>query len=463
MSAHDSNHLHHPPRAGFPRVAHRVGRAALVGLIGLALAGDLTAADGAEPWTLERALAHAKSSNPDLRIADQRLRAAQAGLEQANSAFWPRLQLQSSYSRTDNPMLVFGSVLNQRAYRTSLDFNRVPDVDNLNARGVVTLPLYAGGRNAATRRAAQAYSEAAQLDRAAVENLLGFEIARTFHTIHKARQFIRATEAAVTSLETNLGVARKRLEAGTLLKSERLDIEVRLAQAREDQLSARNASAIAERALRNLLGLDQGDFVVADQIPSVLAPKGSEAVERPELEAARQRGVAAEDQVRVAKAGYHPRLNAFGSLDYDRGWTTHGEGGSYSVGILAQWDLWDGFSTRSRVKEARANAEADREEQHKLRLAIEFEIEQARRTLTTAAARMEVTRVAIDQAAESLGLTKKRFEQGVALTSQLLDAETALLQARVRRAESEADYQIAVAALRKALALPQLDASSPAK
>lgn len=463
MSVHDSNHLNPPPRAGFTRAVRWLKDTTFGCLIGLALVGGLTSVKGDEPWTLERALAHAKSSNPDLRIADQRVRAAQAGLEQANSAFWPRLQLQSSYSRTDNPMMVFGSVLNQRAYRTSLDFNRVPDVDDLNARGVVSLPLYAGGRNVASRRAARANSEAAQLDRAAVENLVGFEIARAFHTIHKARQFIRATEAAVTSLETNLSVARKRSEAGTLLKSELLDIEVRLAQAREDQLSARNAAAIAERALRNLLGLDEGDFVVTDQIPSVLPPKGSEAMDRPELEAARRREVAAEDQVRAAKAGYHPRLNAFGSLDYDRGWTTHGEGGSYRVGILAQWDLWDGFSTRSKVKEARANADAAREEKHKLTLAIDFEIEQARRTLTTAAARMEVTRVAIDQAAESLGLTKKRFEQGVALASQLLDAETALLQARVRRAESEADHQIAVAALRKALALPQLDASSPAK
>ena len=40
-----------------------------------------------------------------------------------------------------------------------------------------------------------------------------------------------------------------------------------------------------------------------------------------------------------------------------------------------------------------------------------------------------------------------------------MDAETALVNARVRRAEAEADQRIAVAALRKALGLPQLDAS----
>jgi outer membrane protein TolC len=50
--------------------------------------------------------------------------------------------------------------------------------------------------------------------------------------------------------------------------------------------------------------------------------------------------------------------------------------------------------------------------------------------------------------------------KGEALSTQLIDSETALVAARVRRAEAEADQQIAIAALRKALALPQLDPGS---
>src|SRR5207247_4907752 len=104
---------------------------------------------GADAWTLEACLQQALTNNPNALLARNRIAAAQAGLEQANAAFWPRLQFQSSYTRTDNPMLVFGSILNQRAYYSSLDFNDVPDIDDLNARGIVTMPLYAGGRNKA--------------------------------------------------------------------------------------------------------------------------------------------------------------------------------------------------------------------------------------------------------------------------------------------------------------------------
>jgi outer membrane protein TolC len=354
-------------------------------------------------------------------------------------------------------MLVFGSILNQRAFPSSLNFNDVPDVDNLNARGLVTLPLYAGGRNQAGRVAATANTEAAKQDNEAARNALGFEVARTFHTVLKTREFIRAAEAAVNSYVTNVSIARKRLEGGTSLKTDVLDLEVRLAQAREDLVRARNANALATRALRSLLGIEEGEFEVADSAPIASAPESADFSRRAELAAAGQRERAAEEQARGAKGGYLPRLSAFGSLDYDYGTKYDNGAGSYTVGALLQWDIWDGNLTRAKVREARANLDSAREEQRKVRLALDLEVEQARLDLKAANERLAVMQQVVSQAAESAGLTRARYEQGAALATQLMDAETALVSARVRRAEAEADQRIAVAALRKALAMPQLD------
>ncbi len=432
-----------------------------LGFLGLWLALSL-AANAAELWTLERALDYALTHNPDARIARQRIAAAQAGLEQANSTFWPRLQVQSGYTRTDNPMLAFGNILNQRSYSSSLNFNDVPGVDDLNAQGIITVPLYAGGRNVAGRSAAKANTEAAKQESAAVRNELGFEVSRAFYTVLKTRQFIQAAEAAVTSFATNLVVAGKRLDGGTLLKSDVLDIEVRLAQAREDLVRARNANTLAERALRNLLGIENGEFIVAATGPAASAPNLGDFSQRPELAAARERERAAQAQVRGTQSGYQPRLNAFGSIDYDYGSVTGGNGQSYTAGLMAQWDLWDGFSTRSKIREAKANLESTREEQRKLRLALDLETEQARLDLSAAVERLALSGKAVEQAEESASLTQNRFEQGLALSAQLIDSESALVAARVRRAEAESDQRIAIAALRKALALPQLD-SQPAR
>lgn len=425
-------------------------------LAGLLVNAAVAGGSAAEPWTLERAIAHALASNPDARQAEQRVAAAQAGIELANAAFRPQVQFQSSYIRTDNPVSVFGSVLNQRSFGPRLDFNDVPDADNLNVKGVVTMPLYSGGRNVAGRDAARAGTEAARQTAEAVRNALEFEVSRTFFTIGKTREFIRASEAAVSGFEKNLALAKKRFNAGTILKAEVLDVEVRLAQAREELARARNAQALALRALRNLLGIDQGEFAVSEAIPSPAVPKGGDYSQRPELQAAAQGIRAAEAGVRQARGGYRPEVSAFGSLDHDYGWRFDGSGRSYTAGVMVQWNIWDGKRTDAKVRSARADLEFARETERKFRLAIDLEAEQARLNSQEAAERLKVTEKVIEQAAESVQLTRVRFEQGLALATQLIDAETALTAARVRRAEAGADQRIATAALRKALGLPQL-------
>jgi outer membrane protein len=428
------------------------------GILGMLCVLGLTV-QGAEPWTLERAIRFALTNSPDVRLAQQRINAARAGLEQANSAFWPRLQFQSSYTRTDNPMMAFGSILAQHAYSPSFvpSYNDLPDMDDMNVRGLVTMPLYAGGRSVAGRKAASAGTEAARQDARAIRNALAFEVTRTFCTVLKTRQFIRAAEAAVRSYETNLSIAQKSFNAGTLLKTDLLDIEVRLAQSRDDLARARNAKELSLRALRNLLGIEQGDLNIADTTTAATTPDTDDFSQRAELPAARQRETAAEAQLRGAKSGYIPRVNAFGSLDYDYGWRTENDGKSYTAGVMLQWDLWDGQQTRGKVREARANLESAREAQRKVRLALDLEVKQARLNLHEAKERLAVTDKAVAQAAESENLTRARFEQGLALATQLFDSETALTAARVRRAEAEADQRIAVGALRKAIGLPQLD------
>ena len=124
-----------------------------------------------------------------------------------------------------------------------------------------------------------------------------------------------------------------------------------------------------------------------------------------------------------------------------------------------RWDLWDGQLTRGKLREARARLESAQESERKLRLAIDLEAERARLSFQDALERLTVTDKAVSQAVESVTLTRDRFAQGLAISTQLIDAETALTGARVRRAEAEADQQIAIAAWRKALGLPQLEAA----
>jgi outer membrane protein TolC len=175
------------------------------------------------------------------------------------------------------------------------------------------------------------------------------------------------------------------------------------------------------------------------------------------LAAALEQERAAEAQVRAARAGGRPQVNAFGSAEHNRGSVFDGHGSNYTVGVMGQWNIWDGRETKGRIASAEAEVLAAREQTRKLMQGIELEVARAKTNLDQANQRLQVSERIIEQAEESVKLTRDRFEQGLALTTQLLDAETMLTAARVRRVEAETERLIAVAALRRAMGLPMMD------
>lgn len=406
---------------------------------------------------LKSAIEIALTNNPTVKIAESRIREAQALLMQAQSWLWPQLDFQTIYFRTDNPMQAFGSILNQRHFSQSLNFNDVPTVDNLSVKGIATYSIYAGGRIRAEREAAKSNLHGAEAEKNATRLQLAYEVTCAFYNVMRAGAYIEAAKAAVQAYESNLQVASNRFASGTLVRAELIDFEVRLAEAKEQLIKAQNAFSLSRRALVNLLGLDQSSAIEFDlNAPELPLPDEKTPINRPELKALRHYVDAADQNIRQARAGYYPRIGLFASVEHDRGWELDGDGSYWTAGIQMEWKLWDGFRTRSQIAQALSQAQQLREELRRVRLAIDLELAQAWANYRDATERVVVCRKALEHAQESVRLTRQRFIQGLALQTQLIDAESNLTAARVRLANAEADRRIAIAAIRKALGLPIL-------
>jgi len=419
-----------------------------------ALCGARAMAEEPRALTLAEAVQLALNKNPEFASAQQRVTAARAALRQADATFWPHVRVSENYAASDNPVQAFMMTLNQRAFSLNADFNHPDNTENLNTKLLATYPLYNGGSDLAARQAARLGAEARANSTDAARNDLVFEVTRSFYTIGKARRFVSAAEAAVASMDSNRSLASNRFVQGTVLKNDLLDADVRLAEARENLVLASNALAISEIIFRNVLGVGETGNVTAVEVEfhappdSVTGPP--DISPRPELLAAQKVVAAAERQVRVAVGGHLPRVNAFGSYDLDSADTRRFED-SWLAGVSVELDVFDGFLTRGKVAEARANLDAAREELRRTELALQLEAREAQLNLQEARARLETSGQTVSQAEESEQITKARYGNGLALLTQLLDADTALTSARQRRVAAEADYEIARAALDKAL------------
>ena len=416
-----------------------------------------------EQWTTENAVRFALENNPNTAITKQRIAAAQAAVQEANSAFYPRLDLNASYQQTNNPMYSFGNILTQGEFDNTIDFNNPGTTDNLGLNATISYKLYNGGRDQAGIDAAEANQNASLYEMDIVRSELSFMVVKTLFTIVHAEETLQARQSALESIDASLQVAKARYEAGDLLKTDLLNLEVHQFEARENMIQTQHAVNLTKRSFLNLLGLEQGTVHVAPNcITEQLVPNDLSYQKRPELQKLTASIEAAEAHLRQAKSGYYPTADAFAGYQVDHGFELGGSGNSWLGGIKINYNLFSGKQTEAQVATAEARLAEQKQHQRKLTLAINLEVEKAKLTVEQAQQRLQVTGKMVELAEESASLHRERFKEGLILSSELIDVENRLTDAKVRRTLARAAERIAVADLRRAVGLGQFDTASQA-
>ncbi|MCB0320928.1 MAG: TolC family protein [Bdellovibrionales bacterium] len=409
-------------------------------------------------WTLQAVVRQAREETPEVRVAALRMQVAKAQLAQANSALWPHFQLQSGYLRTDSPVQSFGNILNQRSFSSSIDFNDVPITDNFVGRGMLSFPLYVGGQNSARIDGARAHLRAMELQEEVVARDYAVQAASTFFEIVKAREVMKSVESSVRAFEANEKAVRARFDSGAALKTELLEVQVQLEHMREELVRASNGHSLLVESLKSLLVVDGEAFKVSLEPVELIVPEGDSASsQRLEVQAVQSEVHAAEARVREAHSGYLPRVSLQGGYEYDKGWELHGDGTNYTVGVVGEWDVFNGHQTQEQKKEANLELQAVQEGKKRLQKVVDLEKVQARMRVEEARDALKITKKAEKIALESAVLTRLRFLQGLTTSTQLIDVEHALTNASVRRARADADSSIAIIMLRRALNLFPID------
>jgi TolC family type I secretion outer membrane protein len=331
----------------------------------------------------------------------------------------------------------------------------------------ITQTIYQGGRTIAAFRAARLEREQAMLQyqTAVADALVSTRVA--YYDVLVAEQQIIVNEASVNLLSKELDDQQRRFDAGTVPKFNVLRAEVAVANARPALINARNAYRIAKNNLSNLLGYNLPRDVWED-IPLHLTDKLdanpysvdlpaaiTQALERRTELAALQRteGLQRENVIN-ARSGYKPTLNAFAAYDWhnnefseDVGDELHG----WMVGGELNWNIFDGFLTRGKVIQAKAqlaHAKADVEDNSRQ---IELEVRTDYSSFIEAREVLESQEKVQEEADEALRLARARAEAGTGTQLDVLDAETSLTQARTTQVQALHDYDVARARLERAI------------
>lgn len=208
------------------------------------------------PLTLEQALDIARARNPDLQIAEQRIRQAEEGRREVAATLLPTLSVDTGYVRADAPSVYLFKTIDARRLRPGTSFNRPGTFENFEAGVTARYNLFNGGQDRLAGEIAQADHELSQFDRSAVMNALLANVILSYFDVQVAEAIAEATGATTETVRAQLRETEVKWREGRVLKSDVLSLEVRLAGAEEQRIRAENARRLAAASLANLLGFE---------------------------------------------------------------------------------------------------------------------------------------------------------------------------------------------------------------
>lgn len=429
--------------------------AILAAFLGIAMsAADVDPVSPTAVYRLQDCVRMAVERNPDLAAAHEQVRAAQAAIDIADASFFPTVAIEETYTATNNPTAAFMMDLNQRKFGFGSDFNDPETTDNFNTRLGISWRLYDGGRRGEGRQAALAGKGSSSAQAEAVRNEMVYLVHRGFYGVLQARELVRIQEASIRSLERSLETARRRLQAGTVVKTDVLNLELKLAETREALARARNREALARSALASLVG-EPGLRNAEIAGPTEAVVEATEdllslsADGRPELRSAEMEVMRLESEVAGAKRAWRPSVDFIASYDLD-GEQPDDPEDSWVAGLSARWEAFDGFRRQAEIGKAEAELARARQKARRVRLDVEHELREVILAYQEAQERVEVTAKSVELAQESLRVTRNRYENGAAEITELLAAETALTLAQALETSALYDREVGRAGLRRA-------------
>jgi outer membrane protein TolC len=422
--------------------------------------------------TLAEAVALALQHNPTVQAADAYAEAVRQGIAVATAERYPRLDFREGFTRGNNPVYVFGSLLTQRQFTEEnfeLGFlNTPPPLNNFRTAFTASMPVWDAGKTRHEVREARLESESATKSGERTRQEVIFQAVQAYLHGLLARENVRVAEAAVAMTKADLARAQARQEQGLAVPSDLLSAQVQLAQAQDDLLRAQNTVALADAALNVAMGLPEdspvaiaGRFSEASFEVGTLDERQQRALQaRPDYQQVLIGKERASNGLRMARAEFLPKLDVFGSWEQDNQRFLARGGNNWLAGATITFNIFDGGAQRARLRESRARERQAEALRHQMASRVRFQVREAFLTLTTARDRVEVSRGAASQAEESLRIHQNRYEAGLATIAELLRAETARTAAEKNFLSAVFDYRLGYAALE--LATGELAADSQA-
>lgn len=300
------------------------------------------------------------------------------------------------------------------------------------------LPIYTGGKINAAIKAGEIESEIAAKNITSTENHLISELTQRYFQVKLADEALAVHKQVLEGMQKHLYNATKLEKNGIIAPVEKLVADVAVSEANREVLAAEKNTKLARTALANTLDADTvnedltSTFFTMIDLKALSFYKESALANYPELQKIMLQKELADQGVKVKKAMYYPNVAAFGQtvlLHNDPvgfGILDSSRERPWVIGIGVTYNLFDGLKSRNELKAAQSTRESIDFLEAKAQKDVTTLVESLYFEIQKSQEEVENLKVQEKLATELLRVRKRAFTEGLATSTDVIDAENNL-------------------------------------
>lgn len=408
--------------------------------------------------TVEQAIELGLQNSKTLHSSLMKVKSADARKSEMNAMRLPSLKLSAGYRRLSSveafsiqgptgPIIIAPSIL-----------------DNYSTALTLSQPLFTGFRLLSNSNIAEytASSTNEEYNKDKVE--LVYNIKNAYWSLFKATQLKKVMDDNVQMVKAHLDDAKNLMNVGMMTQNDVLKLEVQLSDMMFKQIDAENAVKLSTVALNSVLSIPLTTDIEIISSANIMPANYSElnkligdAVEqRPEIKSADYRIKASEAGVTMARSTWYPQISLYGNYYYSRPnsriFPSKDEFiDTWDAGVNLSLNVWDWLTTEHQTEQAQATLAQAVDGIGIIKDNITLEVTQNYLNVNQAKRKIDISELTVKQATENMRITADKFKNGLALSSDVIDAETAQSTAKINYTNSIVDYELAKARLDKSI------------
>jgi outer membrane protein len=419
--------------------------------------------------TIEQAVEIGMKNSKAIRTSQFKVQVADARASEVNTYGLPSLKFNGTYTRlSDVPPSAL--TLAKNAFGPGFppsDINTVlsPTVlNNYGLKATLQQPLFTGGKISGAADAAEYSADATREDFKKDKADAVYTIKAAYWTVYRALEFKKFMDENVNQIKSHATDAENMFKQGLLMSNDVLKVQVQLSDAQVRQINATNGVKLAMYALNNTLGLPlQTEIELASTVQvnerewaNVDELLKTALQQRPDILGMNARVKAGEAGVTSARGTWWPQIYLIGDYNYLRPNTRYfptvdAFKDTWDVSLSVSLDLWNWNQAGYQTTQAQAQLAQAQEGLSMMKDGVLLEVTQNYLSVQEAKERKIVAEQGVKQAEENYRITDDKYKKGLMPNSELLDAEVALLQAKLNLTQSLVDYELSVARLVKSI------------